>query len=406
MTQQSAEAERLPPRKPWTDAAIWSAGFRPFFLGGAIYGPLTILFWLAAYAGLLSPSPGTWPLNLWHGHELLCGYGAAVITGFVITGIPSWGECRPIDRGPLALLFLVWLTGRVAMWLTPVLPTAVVAALDLAFFPLLAVLITPSLLESRYKAFIAILVILAAFFTGNLLFHLGVAGGDETAARFGLRLFLYAIIVLYTLVGGFLTPIFTQTELGNDGWQGRIRFIIPLEVLAVLTVLAYAATGLYAPASTLSGVAAILAFAVHGVRMARWQGHRTLGHPLLWVMNLSYLWFLTSVALRAIGDLWGLAPDMASVHAFTVGAFGLMKIGFLTRVALRHTGRPLKPHGLMVLAFGLMFMAALSRLAAAYGLEPGILMMLSTLLWALPFVMYVAVHGAMLVRSSLPYRQE
>lgn len=387
-------------------APVWRAGFRPFFLAGAFYGPLAALAWLATYTGFGDLLPATIDPTLWHAHELLLGYGMAVITGFVITGIPSWGECRTVERGPLAFLFAVWVAGRLAMWLAPLLPAAVTAALDLAFFPTLAVVIVPSLMGSRYKAFFAILPILAAFFYGNLLFHLGLGDGDDGLMRFGLRFVLYAIIVLYTIVGGFLAPIFTATELREAGWRGTIGFNIPLEVLAIVTVLAYAGTGLYAPASNLAGVAALAVLAVHGARMTRWQGLRVARQPLLWVMHLSYLWFLASVALRTAGDLYGLAPGMASVHAFTVGAFGLMKIGFLTRVALRHTGRPLMPGRIMVWGFGLMFVAAAARLAASFGVLSGPLMVVSTFLWALPFVMYLFVHGAMLMSPSLPQRPE
>ncbi len=384
----------------WLDAPVWSAGFRPFFLAGAIYGPLAILYWLATYMGI---ADGPMAITLWHSHELLCGYGAAVITGFVITGIPSWGECKAIDRGPLAVVFGVWLAGRIAMWLTGVLPPELIAVIDLAFFPVLAVAILPGLSGSRYKAFYAVLPILAAFFYGNLLFHLGAIRGDQQAALFGLRFFLYAIVVLYTIVGGLLAPIFTETELREAGWRGRIGFIMPLEIAAIASVLAYAATGLYAPESTLSGTVALITLVIHSARMARWQSHRTAGQPLLWVIHLSYAWFLVSVGLRAAGDLWGMVPAMAAVHAFTVGAFGLMKIGFLTRVALRHTGRAPRPHGAMVMAFGLMFLAAATRTAAAQGFETGLMMTLSTALWALPFVIYLMLYGGLLIRPSLPY---
>jgi len=383
-------------------APIWRAGFRPFFLAGAIYAPTVILLWLLAHLGLARTIPGAFGEISWHGHELLIGYGTAVVTGFVITAIPSWAETRPITGVGLAALFATWLIGRAAMWFSAVLPAPLVAAADLAFFPLLAVLITPSLLEARQKRYMAILPILVGFFYGNLMFFAGWIVGEPELASWGMLAFLYTLIILYTLVGGFLTPIFTEGELHELGWKGYIGFNRSLEALAILSILAYAATGLYTDSGVVRGSVALATLAIHMARMARWQSLRTAPIPLVWVMHLSYAWFLASVALRALSDLFAWAPPMAWVHAFTVGAFGLMKIGFFTRVTLRHTGRPLEPHVAMLIGFGIMFLAALARIIAAFGIGGAALMATSSILWALPFVIYLWLYGAMLIRPSLP----
>jgi len=74
----------------------------------------------------------------------------------------------------------------------------------------------------------------------------------------------------------------------------------------------------------------------------------------------------------------------------------------MTRVSLRHTGRPLEVPGAMKLAFGMMFAAALLRLAATvHGLGDWAVA-LSAVLWGLTFLAYFVTFGAMLVRPSLP----
>lgn len=397
-TRQGTTVFRLP---IW-QVPIWSAGFRPFFLAGAIYGPLAMVLWLLAHLGVAQTIPNPFADIQWHGHELLVGYGTAVVCGFVITGIPSWAETRAIEGPALAFLFATWLLGRAAMWLAAILPGPIVAAADLAFFPVLAVLITPALLDARKKRYMAILPILAGFFYGNLLFHAGAMLDDQKITTFGLMFFLYTLIVLYSLVGGFLTPIFTEGALHERGWKGFIRFHRGIETLAILSVLAFAGTGLYAESGLVRGMAALAALVIHGLRMARWRSLRVGQIPLVWVMHASYAWFLASLALRALYDFLGWAPSMAWLHAFTVGAFGLMKIGFLTRVTLRHTGRPPQPNVAMVIGFGLMVLAALARLFAAFGIGGAALMGASSILWALPFVIYLWLYGAMLIRPSLP----
>ena len=58
--------------------------------------------------------------------------------------------------------------------------------------------------------------------------------------------------------------------------------------------------------------------------------------------------------LSALGDLGCAGAARAWLHAFTVGALGSAMIGLMTRVALRHTGRPLALPGAIVAAHWLV----------------------------------------------------
>jgi uncharacterized protein involved in response to NO len=79
-----------------------------------------------------------------------------------------------------------------------------------------------------------------------------------------------------------------------------------------------------------------------------------------------------------------------------------MMLGLMTRVSLRHTGRPLVVPAAMKLAYGMMFIAALVRLAATvHGLGDRAVA-LAAVLWGLTFLLTFATFGAMLVRPSLP----
>jgi NnrS protein len=71
--------------------AILSYGFRPFFLLGAIYAALAIPLWLAAFeAGLELPT--AFAPRDWHVHEMLYGFVASVIGGFLLTAIAPAGQ--------------------------------------------------------------------------------------------------------------------------------------------------------------------------------------------------------------------------------------------------------------------------------------------------------------------------
>ena len=385
----------------WFEAPIWSSGFRPFFLAAAIYGPLIMLCWLAMILGITDFPWTGFASPAWHGHELLIGFGSALVSGFLLTAIPSWAETSAIVKGRLALLVSVWLAGRIAILCAPLLPAGLIIILDLVFFPLFAFLLIPSLLTAEKKYFLAILFILAGFFFGNLFFHISMQAGDTSGAAFGLSFFLYTLITLYTFVGGYLTPIFTENALREKGWNGTISFHRGIEILAVITIIVYAVTGIYMHGTLWSSGAGLAVLVVHGLRMARWQTLQALTIPIVAVMHLSYFWFLASVIMRVLSDSGMAVPEMASVHAFTVGAFGMMKIGFLCRVALRHTGRQLIPAQLMVYGFILIFFAALLRVAGAF-IPIDLLSITAAVFWLLPFLFYLWCHGTMLVRPSLP----
>src|SRR5579863_1480323 len=112
--------------------ALLSAGFRPFFLGAAVWGAIAIPLWLAVFAGARG-LPSALPPLAWHAHEMVFGYGAAVVAGFMLTAIPNWTGRMPLQGVPLALLLALWLAGRFAVMFSAALGPQSVAALDLAY---------------------------------------------------------------------------------------------------------------------------------------------------------------------------------------------------------------------------------------------------------------------------------
>ena len=84
--------------------ALFSYGFRPFFLFGAIYAGVMVPLWLAVFAGDVSLRTAFAPRD-WHVHEMLFGYIGAVIAGFLLTAVPNWTGRLPIQGTPLAVLF-------------------------------------------------------------------------------------------------------------------------------------------------------------------------------------------------------------------------------------------------------------------------------------------------------------
>jgi len=376
-------------------ASLWVSPFRPFGVLGMAYGIALMTLWFAARTGHASLPQGMPAPQLWHGHEMLFGFAAAIICATVLTALPSWAGTPEIRGVPLAGLVALWLAGRAAYWAAGSLPPWVVIAAGGALYAALLAVLGPQLWRLANRNYLLLLVVLAGLLAGDALF---LAGHAER----GLATALYAVVLLFALKAGVFAPVFTGNHLRATGRGDQAPFLMPLEVAAVATVLALAGVDLAGAPPPWRASAALLAFAVHAVRMARWRGWKAWDDPLLWTMHVAYAWMVVSFLLLGLGDLGVDGAGRGALHAFTVGALGSMMLGLMTRVALRHTGRPLAVPPAMVAAYLLIQLAALLRVGAriAGANEPWILV--AGLAWIGAFALYLGCFGRILASPSLP----
>jgi uncharacterized protein involved in response to NO len=258
------------------------------------------------------------------------------------------------------------------------------------------------LLRAANRLYLLLLPILLALFAANLLYWRAASIGDQLLAGQALRLAIYAVIVLYVLKGGVLAPIFTGNALREKGRGVQAPFDMRLETASLVCLLALAACDLLGAPRSWTGSAALACALLYGWRAWCWQGWRVADVPLLLVMHLGFAWLIAAFALKAAAELTDSVPEAAWLHAFTVGSLGLMMLGLMTRVSLRHTGRPLVVSPAMLLAYALMFAAALLRLAATlHGLGSAVISM-AAVLWAAAFGLYFMAFWRALLGPSLP----
>jgi len=384
-------------------AAPWlSSPFRPFYLLGALYAPLLAAGGAGAFAGVVDLG-GAGAVMLWHGHEMLFGFAGAIVIGTLLTALPSWAGLDELHGRPLAALAGLWLAGRAVFWAAPWLPGAVVAVVDLLLWPALLAVLTAPVWGVANRLYRLLLPILLALALANAMYHAAAWSGDLRGAERALRAAVWTLMVLFTLKGGVLTPVFTGNALRAAGRGEPAAFSMPLEALALTLLVALAAADLMIDApATATAVLALLCAVVHGVRVVRWRGWRVLDQPLLPSLHLGFVWLLIAFALKAAAAIGSAVPEPAWVHVFTVGALGSMMLGLMTRVSLRHTGRALHTPRAMQVAAVAMFAAATLRLLGAVQPIGVPLMGLAAALWALSFVAYLARFGITLVKPSLP----
>jgi uncharacterized protein involved in response to NO len=134
-------------RKAMAIAPLLRLAFRPFFLAGGLLAVLAIPLWLAAFSGSLSAWQPAGGWLGWHRHELLFGFGLAIIAGFLLTAVQTWTGRPGLSGKPLAALALLWLAARVA-WLVNA-PWPLLVVLEMAFPLAVAVLMGFTLWKVR-----------------------------------------------------------------------------------------------------------------------------------------------------------------------------------------------------------------------------------------------------------------
>src|SRR3974390_940250 len=197
---------------------VLAAGFRPFFLAGAIQAAVAILVWLPVFFGEVSLSSAFAPRD-WHVHEMLYGYLPAVITGFLFTAIPNWTGRLPIQGTPLLTLALVWLAGRIAVVLSAEATWWLAMLVDASFLLLVAAAAAREIVAGKNWRNLTVVLLVLLLFAGNVGFHLEahVSGSADYASRVGIAV----VVLLISLIGGRITPSFTRNWLVRQS-PGRL----------------------------------------------------------------------------------------------------------------------------------------------------------------------------------------
>jgi uncharacterized protein involved in response to NO len=386
----------IPRLKTYTGPALLSYGFRPFFLFGAIYAGLGILAWLPMFYGELEISTAFAPRD-WHIHEMLYGYIAAVITGFLLTAVPNWTGRLPIQGTPLLVLVLAWLAGRLAVTFSAVLGPALAAAIDISFLALVAAAAAREIVAGRNWGNLKVLLVLGVLILGNVVFH--AEAHRNGSADYGVRIGIAAVIQMIMLIGGRIVPSFTRNWLARAN-PGRLpvpfsRFDGLALVLSGLALLAW----IVAPGASATGLVLIGAGALQAIRLARWAGDRTARDRLVLVLHVAYAFVPLGFTLTGAAAL-ALVPASAGIHAWTGGAIGLMTLAVMTRASLGHTGRPLVATTATQAIYAAALVAALARVCAA--LEPGwasLLLHVAAFAWAAAFLGFGAAYWGVLTRA-------
>jgi len=114
------------------------------------------------------------------------------------------------------------------------------------------------------------------------------------------------------------------------------------------------------------------------------------------VLHVAYAFVPVGFVLAASGAI-GLVVPSAGLHAWMVGAAGMMTLAVMTRATLGHTGRELAASVQTQLIYAAVFIAAVARICAA--IEPRWIELelhVAAFAWTAAFLGFGIVYGPML----------
>ena len=391
----------IPRYRRQSGPVLLSAGFRPFFLGAAIWAALAIPLWLALYANEIG-LPSTLAPLVWHAHEMVFGFAMAAVAGFLLTAIPNWTGRMPLQGGPLAILVLLWASGRIAVLFSAAIGAPAAAIVDLAFPMVFLAVVARELLAGRNGRNLPMLGALLLLLIGNLLVHLESLGIAATA-ELGNRIGLSTLLMLIALVGGRIIPSFTRNwltkarpEIAPPAPEGRLD-----RAALIVTALALACWAA-APDAAITPWAALVAGVAVAIRWSRWRGARTTREPLLLILHLGYGWLALGLLLLGLDDLTDVLPATAALHALTVGAVGTMTLAVMSRASLGHTGRPLTAGPGTGAICVLITLAAVLRVLSPLAAQSAALVLsLAGTSWSAAFGLFAILYGGPLTQPRV-----
>jgi uncharacterized protein involved in response to NO len=381
--EDAAMATAAQTLRAYQGPAIFSYGFRPFFLGGAIWAAAAMVLFILMLHGMVT-LPTAFDVVDWHVHELLYGFLPAIIAGFLLTAVPNWTGRLPVAGTPLAGLFTIWLAGRIAVAASALIGWVAAAMVDTFFLISLSVIVGREILAGSNKRNLKVLLLVSLLAAGNLVFHIeaGTAGSADYSKRIGIA----AAILLIALIGGRIVPSFTRNWLAKSG-HGTLpapfgKFDLAAIAASAIALLCW----IIIPDHSLTTGLCALAGSLNWIRVWRWKGYRTLAEPLVTILHAGYVFVPIGFLLMAGATAFPASvPQAAAVHAWTAGCIGLMTLAVMTRASLGHTGQPLTASNWVMGIYLAAILGAAARILAAFGVMSLPMLTVAAIGWTLAF---------------------
>ena len=378
--------------------AFLEFAFRPFFLLASLFSIFALLFWSAILSGHISVNTYGGAL-WWHMHEMLFGFVAAIIAGFLLTAVQNWTKVRTLHGKGLMLLLSIWIIARVLFFFPGSIPDWLIASVDIAFLPLAALALAYPIVKAKLWRNLMFVPVLLLMSTANVFMHISAITHDSALMSQAASAMVFLVTFVMCLMGGRVFPMFTA----NGTQTPRVDVLAWLEKLAIISTLfaVLVGSGLVELPAIISAIIFFIASAAHAVRVLRWKIWVTFKTPLVWPLHLSYWCIALGLLLYGLSMVTNWVSHSQAVHTLTVGAMATMILAMISRVSLGHTGRTIVVGKTMTIAFMAIFSAFIIRVFGLYWFDSyQTILATSVLFWVIGYGCFIVLYFPVLTKPN------
>lgn len=365
--------------------------FRAIFLLLAPYLVISIILWSFVFAGYIN-MPIENLLN-WHIYEMMFGAGSAMIIAFFLTGLPElFPGVVPIVGRQLAFIVGLWVAGRVGFWFMDFLGVFLVAIINIALTLYIIFVAAVPVFKDPNKKHVSLAYSMLSIIAVQAFFFASVAGLVEFDSYrillLALGLFLVLMLLAYRRFAMESIDELMEHENIDDTFFARpFRYN-----LAIFSILIYSFIEFFYPTNS---TLAYIAFAAGAAILGILNDYKLEDNVIIFKPFVLYL--ITIIVITALGFFFiGYARIMEIGglnhfrHFLTTGTFGIVFYVVMIIISTIHTGRHIFINWLLNLGIILMLASTFIRSFIPYYEEYTILAyIISSILWAIPFVIYM-----------------
>lgn len=398
----------FPSKRPTSPHPVLNLGFRIFFLSAGIFAIISMLKW----SHITFATQFAFDINsqimpfYWHAHEMIYGYGLALIAGFLLTAVKTWTS-QPMPYGyKLLMIFLPWAFARLiylANGISLNFLSIFAGIFDIVFWLLTTFFVIKPIYQVRQKRQIGIVAKLLFLLVAQLCFYVALLTKNLSLMQTSLLMGFYLIIGVVFTIGRRVMPMFIENGIAEGGKVNhKVTNSDFLDKLSLLSFFAFFVLEIFlnnfAFSRCLISISAILVAVSNLLRLKNWYLPQIWSRPLLWSLWLSFLGMSFGFLLLALSP-WGFISHSLAIHAVSLSGIGLMTLAMMSRVSLGHTGLSVhNPPKMVAIIFGCMVLSWLFRVIMGWLLPTQYLISVGIAqgFWVLAFLLFVITYAKIL----------
>lgn len=370
-------------------------GFRPIFLLLAPYMLVSMVLWGFVWSGIISLDFMMQDTLIWHIYEMSYGLLTAGTLAFLATGLPElFPGLVPLVGKKLKNVVIFWFLGRVSFWFIDITGIYLSAILNVGMLVWIIYFARHAVFDKLqrhasigYTALV--LLVIEIWFFATML---GLSSSDAMAI---LKVAIGFIVVLILLALRRVNMEAINELMEDKGIDDIFLSRPPKTNLAIFGVMLFTIIEfLYPQNSALGWISLASGAAILGITSEyKLKDKFILNQP--YVLYLGSIYILLSIGYFLIGwDILNNGIDAINHfrHLISAGGIGLSYVVVMIIISWVHTGRKLTSNiytHIMVLS--IIIASILRAIIPFYEQYAASLYLYSSLVWSLPFVIYIKI---------------